>query len=95
MSGTDFVSVCPPRPQPPALPHQRCGGHTLPDGGGHRGHDLPTGLAHGPGDGTVFSWNHRRSARQSHPQLAHNRDLQWAVAMETLSQLCSAAHVGV
>lgn len=78
-----------PRPQPPALPHQRCGGDALPDGGGHNGHDVAESRAHRPGSGALLPGDRGGTPPRPLPQPQHHWNFQRLVAVETLPQILS------
>lgn len=78
-----------PRPQPPALPHQRCGGDALPDGGSHNGHDVAESRARRPGSGALLPGDRGGTPLQPLPQPQHHWNFQRLVAVETRPQILS------
>lgn len=77
------------RPQPPALPHQRCGGDTLPDGGRHNRHDVSESRAGRPRGAAVLPGDHGGSPPQPLPQPERHWNFQRPVAVETLPHVLS------
>lgn len=82
------VWLCSPcRPQPPALPHQRGGGHTLPDGGRDHRHDVAPGALHGPGGDGLPPGDGRRHGPGPPAQPGSHRRVQRAAAAEGRARL--------
>lgn len=75
------------RPQPPALPRQRCGWDPLPDGGRDSWHDITAGDALDPRSAALLAGDYRGAGPQSRPQPGRHRHFQRAAAVETLPQL--------
>lgn len=98
-----FVSPPPPsrlplsprRPQPPAVPRERRGGHPLPDGGRDGGHDGAAGLAGGPRRDALLPGDHRHAGRQPGAQPGHHRHLQHAAAVEAAAAAAATANAKV
>lgn len=91
----NWISSCLPshRPQPPALPRQRCGGDPLPDGGRVSRHGITEGVAYGPRSNAIPPGDHWGAGRQPRPQPGHHWRFQRPAAVEILPQLQPAAHI--
>lgn len=77
------------RPQPPALPHQRCGGDALPDGGCHHRHDVSESGAGRPRGAAVLPGDRGGTPPQPLSQPEHHWNFQRPVAVETLPDTLS------
>lgn len=77
------------RPQPPTLPHQRCGGHALPDGGRHERHDVPESRVGRPGGAAVLPGDRGSAPPEPLPQPEYHWNFQRLVAVETWPQILS------